>query len=421
MRERHSAQQGIDAGESAGVRSRRGSRYAGPGLLSRFGGRHGMAVAVAALLLGACVFAYPMVSNYIHQMGKDDVVDNQVSAVSSEDDESLEAERQRAVEYNQKLLDSRSIITDPFDPSAQRVTDSEYESVLNINGDGVMGTITIPKIHVEMPIYHGTSSEVLQNGVGHLQETSVPIGGESTHAVLSGHTGLPSMKVFDNLDELEVGDYFIISVLGEDHAYRVTSTEVVLPDETDSLAIQEGKDLVTLVTCTPYGINTHRLLVHAERCPVPEEWLDKGDSPFPSGYSDPPDKALLPSIVLGLLLAVLVIGGYLGVTRLREARKNGALSKSARAGARRGQRSRGGALRGETPASSPGAAPGGIQGVVPVVPATRRRHGETRGHIARDPMGRARHARRGLASVLDRKAGSGDGRSGRPGGRHFHA
>lgn len=261
-----------------------------------------------------------MVSNYLHQEEYGQAVERLTAKVTATDEEDLTAERELAIEYNEKLLGSRTIITDPFDPDQEQVTDEEYERVLNLGEDGVMATITIPKIHVELPVYHGTSDEALQKGVGHLQETSVPIGGESTHCVLSGHTGLPSSKIFDNLDQLEVGDYFIITVLGEDHAYRVTSTEVVLPDETESLVIQPGEDLVTLVTCTPYGVNTHRLLVHAERCEVPDEWLEKGDDEtFPAGYSDPPDKALLPSVLLGLLLAALVIGGYVGVTRWRKA------------------------------------------------------------------------------------------------------
>ena len=129
------------------------------------------------------------------------------------------------------------------------------------------------------------------------------------------------MKIFDNLDQLEVGDYFVISVLGEDHAYEVTSIEVVLPDETDSLVIERGRDLCTLVTCTPYGINSHRLLVHAERCELPAEWLDKGDADFPSGYTAPPDKALLPSVLLGLALAAGIIGLWLLVSWLRRRRR----------------------------------------------------------------------------------------------------
>lgn len=360
--------------------------------------RRDIVVAVVALIVGVAVFCYPMVSDYLSKLNTTHVTDVQSEVVGGTDPNVLEAERQKAIDYNQRLLSSTTVITDPFDPSTQRVTDEEYESVLNLNGDGVMGTITIPKIHVEMPIYHGTDDETLQKGVGHLQETSVPIGGESTHSVLSGHTGLPSMKVFDNLDQLEVGDYFIITVLGEDHAYRVTSTEVVLPDETDSLVIQPGKDLCTLVTCTPYGINTHRLLVHAERCDVPDEWLNKGDSTFPAGYSDPPDKALLPSILIGLALAAAIIVGYTVVRRVIERRRqlpDGPGSRGRGAGSN-GPRGSGGAAGGKHFASGGASRPtpgdrssgGSVVGFKPAVPSrgtsrptrrhpsgTGRRHG----------------------------------------------
>ena len=280
-------------------------------------GRRQIAVALLAFVIGAACIAYPFVSDAVNQSREKQVVEAVGSAVSAIDEPTLAAEREKAVTYNQQLLDGRAVVTDPFDPDAERPTGEDYDNVLNLSGDGVMATINIPKIHVELPVYHTTDSDVLEHGVGHLEGTSVPIGGESTHCVLSGHTGLPSMKIFDNLDQLEVGDYFVISVLGEDHAYEVTSVEVVLPDETDSLVIEQGRDLCTLVTCTPYGINSHRLLVHAERCEVPTEWLDKGEADFPSGYVEPPDKALLPSVLLGLLLAALVIGGYVLISKLR--------------------------------------------------------------------------------------------------------
>ena len=300
-----------------GIRSRVGSSPAAPGPCGK------IVAAVIALLAGLLCIAYPFVSNAVHQGEQRVVVEQSREIVSEADDDLLDAERERAVAYNTQLLSSRAVVTDPFDPDAEKPTDEDYESVLNLAGDGVMATINIPKIHVEFPIYHGTEADTLQRGVGHLEQTSVPIGGESTHCVLSGHTGLPSMKIFDNLDQLEVGDYFVISVLGEDHAYEVTSIEVVLPDETDSLVIVPGEDLCTLVTCTPYGINSHRLLVHAERCDLPAEWLDKGEADFPSGYSEPPDKALLPSVLLGLLLAALIIGVYVLVSKLRERRDGG--------------------------------------------------------------------------------------------------
>lgn len=300
-----------------------------------------------------------MVSNGLQQAAQGKVISVQQDAVSKTPEEDLTVEREKAVAYNERLRNGRAIVTDPFDPDAQRPSDEEYKQVLNIEGDGVMGTLAIPAIHVNLPIYHGTSDEVLQKGVGHLEGSSVPIGGDSTHAVLSGHTGLPSMKVFDSIDQLVEGDYFIIQVLGEDHAYRVTSIETVFPDETDSLVIQEGRDLCTLVTCTPYGLNTHRLLVHAERCAVPDEWTTKGDAEFPAGYSDPPDKALLSSVLLGLLLAALIIGGYVAWSKWH--------------------RTHGGVSLRRAEGSSATAAPAvprsrseGVQGVSPIVPVSRR-------------------------------------------------
>lgn len=331
-----------------------------------------IAAAVIALLVGLLCIAYPYVSNAVLQ-GEQRVVVEQSREVTSEADDSLlDAERQRAISYNEDLLSSRAVVTDPFDQDAEKPTNEDYESVLNLAGDGVMATITIPKIHVEFPIYHGTEADTLQRGVGHLEQTSVPIGGESTHCVLSGHTGLPSMKIFDNLDQLEVGDYFVISVLGEDHAYRVTSVEVVLPDETDSLVIEQGRDLCTLVTCTPYGVNTHRLLVHAERCELPAEWLDKGDADFPSGYTEPPDKALLPSVLLGLLLAALVIGIYVLVSKLRSRGRGGSGSAPVSAG-RPTPRPTGRHFAGQGPGGGESAGPRRAVGVRPVIPRDGRR------------------------------------------------
>ena len=283
--------------------------------------RAGVVIAVLALLVGAAFIAYPFVSDAVNQSRERGVIEATVVSVENADEATLEAERGRAYEYNERLLDGRAVVTDPFDPDAERPNDEDYNEALNLSGDGVMCTINIPKVRLELPVYHTTDESVLSHGVGHLQGTSLPIGGDSSHCVLSGHTGLPTMKIFDNLDQLEVGDYFVISVLGEDHAYEVTSIEVVLPDETDSLVIERGRDLCTLVTCTPYGINSHRLLVHAERCELPAEWLDKGDADFPSGYTAPPDKALLPSVLLGLALAAGIIGLWLLVSWLRRRKR----------------------------------------------------------------------------------------------------
>lgn len=332
----------------------------------------GILVAFAALLIGLACITYPFISDAINQSKERSVIEASVVEVQNTDEAALAAEREKAVTYNQQLLDGRAVVTDPFDPDAERPTDEDYDNVLNLSGDGVMATINIPKIHVELPIYHTTDTDVLEHGVGHLEGTSVPIGGESTHCVLSGHTGLPSMKIFDNLDQLEVGDYFVISVLGEDHAYRVTSVEVVLPDETDSLVIEQGRDLCTLVTCTPYGVNTHRLLVHAERCELPAEWLDKGDADFPSGYTEPPDKALLPSVLLGLLLAALVIGAYVLISKLRSRGRGGSGSAPVPAG-QPTPRPTGRHFAGQGPGGGASAGPRRAVGVRPVIPRDGRR------------------------------------------------
>ncbi len=277
-----------------------------------------IAGAVVALLLGIALLAYPFVSNALLDSAQGKVLHTQQDAVANSSEEDLSAAREFALQYNRDLVGSRTVVTDPFDETALRPTDGSYDEALNIAGDGVMGTLCIPRIHVEEPIYHTVDDDVLQKGVGHLEETSLPIGGPSSHCVLSGHTGLPSGKIFDDLDRLEVGDYFIIQVLGEDHAYRIYDIETVLPDETQSLVIQPDRDLCTLVTCTPYGVNTHRLLVHGERCDVPAEWLERdADETFPSGYSQPMDRMIVPSVLLGLLLAAILIGASTAVLRYR--------------------------------------------------------------------------------------------------------
>lgn len=283
-----------------------------------------IAGAVVALLLGIALLAYPFVSNALLDSAQGKVLHTQQDAVANSSEEDLSAAREFALQYNRDLVGSRTVVTDPFDETALRPTDGSYDEALNIAGDGVMGTLYIPRIHVEEPIYHTVDNDVLQKGVGHLEETSLPIGGPSSHCVLSGHTGLPSGKIFDDLDRLEVGDYFIIQVLGEDHAYRIYDIETVLPDETQSLVIQPDRDLCTLVTCTPYGVNTHRLLVHGERCDVPAEWLDRdADETFPSGYSQPMDRTIVPSALLGLLLAAILIGVTTAVLRYRAKRGQG--------------------------------------------------------------------------------------------------
>lgn len=261
---------------------------------------------VVAMVVGVALIAYPIVSNWLSLVEREKVEQTHEQAIDETPEEDLSAYKVAAEQYNQDLLAGKTVVTDPFDPNALSDDSSErYWQVLNLGGDGLMGTLTIPKLGVSLPMYHGTDEDVLQKGVGHMATTSVPIGGPSTHAVMAGHTGLPAMVVFDRLETLSEGDYFVIRVLGEDHAYRITSTEVVLPTETDSLAIQGGRDLVTLVTCTPYGVNDHRFLVHAERCEVPAEYYENnhGVSPAEAVASAAADPVTTFSFI-GALIAV---------------------------------------------------------------------------------------------------------------------
>lgn len=227
-----------------------------------------MAAAVALFFGGAAVFCYPAVSNYLNQKNQAQVVQNYEQAVAGQDEDFLAEEWAKAEEYNENLAGDP--VHDPFVPGSGYALPDNYMDVLNL--DGVMGRITIPKIDVDLPIYHGTDAETLEKGVGHIEATSLPIGGEYRHAVLTGHRGLPSAELFTRLDELEQGDRFYIHVLDATLAYRVDQILTVEPQELENLVAEPGQDYVTLVTCTPYGINTHRLLVRGTRVPyVPEE------------------------------------------------------------------------------------------------------------------------------------------------------
>ena len=222
-----------------------------------------LVVSLILILGGACIFLYPNISNYFAKKNQVEAIREYDKLVIQTDEEKLNEEWQKAQTYNENL--SGEPVHDPFVAGSGYALPENYKEVLNISEDGIMAYIEIPKISVYLPIYHGTSSGVLEKGVGHIESTSVPIGGESTHSVLTGHTGLPSAELFTRLDELVVGDIFYIHVLNEVLTYKIYETKVILPDEIDELQIVSGKDLITLVTCTPYGVNSHRLLVKAER------------------------------------------------------------------------------------------------------------------------------------------------------------
>lgn len=219
-------------------------------------------ITLVCVVVGLGLMVYPFLSNYLYEHRQQDVIFNYQQEVEGLEDNRVEQALADAQSYNRALQSKRFTITEPFDPEVIRSElGSDYVQVLNLGGDGLMGYIEIPAISVYLPIYHGTSEQVLSSGVGHLENTSLPIGGESTHAVLSAHSGLSDKKLFTDLVLLQEGDQFYIHVLNRTLAYQVDRIQVVLPYETQALQITTGEDYVTLVTCTPYGINSHRLLV----------------------------------------------------------------------------------------------------------------------------------------------------------------
>ena len=207
---------------------------------------------------------YPLLSNYVNQKYASKIQTAYQELIQQTDDSVLQEAKQRAIAYNLAIIPGTA---DAYSEEALLSAAKNYDDQLDIAGNEIMGYVEISKIQVNLPIYHGTDAEVLDRGVGHLLGSSLPIGGENTHTILSGHSGMASQKMFTDLEQLTQGDVFYLNVLNETLAYQVTEINTVLPYETDLLGIVPGEDLCTLVTCTPYGINTHRLLVRGSRIP----------------------------------------------------------------------------------------------------------------------------------------------------------
>lgn len=257
---------------------------------------------------GAGIFLYPAVSNFLAERAQTNVIRSYQAAVDESNRQKLEEEWQKAEEYNENLAGDP--VHDPFVMGSGYVLPDNYEEVLNLNGDGVMGYLEIPKIDVELPIYHETSEEVLEKGAGHLEATALPIGGKNRHPVISAHRGLPSAELFTRLDEMEIGDWFYLSVLDETLAYEVDKITVIEPEELEFLTPEENRDLLTLLTCTPYGVNTHRLLVRGTRVPYEEtEFTKTGKEPEKSdSWRAQYLRAVLTGAALLAVLGLIIIG-----------------------------------------------------------------------------------------------------------------
>ncbi len=260
-------------------------------------------------LIGFGILVYPTVADQWNTYRQSRLISSYENTIEEMEPEDFTAEWEKARTFNDTLTQN-SIYGDVFGEEDQKLEDTEYWQVLNVGGDGVMGYLSIPKINIKLSIYHGTSDQVLQTGVGHLNGTKLPIGGESTHSVLAAHRGLPSARLFTDIDQLEKGDKFYIHVLDETLAYQVDQIlDMVDKDDTETLEkalqIEEGKDQVTLFTCTPYGVNSHRLLVRGTR--VPYEGEEEVSSTPVDTMLQAVQNYYMLYLILGLSVTLLII------------------------------------------------------------------------------------------------------------------
>ena len=263
-------------------------------------------ILVAIFLVGLCVVLYPTVSDFWNEKRQSQAIMNYDDLIVDLTPEDFSAHFASADEYNRKL----KLMSFPFIWHKQ--LKEEYYSTLDVNGDGMIGYITIEKIKVQLPIYHGTSDKVLNSAVGHMEGSSLPVGGESTHTVLSAHRGLPSAKLFTNLDKLGEGDIFTITVLDRTLTYQVDQVLIVLPDKIDELNVVEGEDYCTLVTCTPYGINTHRMLVRGTRI----ENIEK-----PKKINVITEAYQIDPLIVTPIVAIPILGGLLVYLMVRSSKE----------------------------------------------------------------------------------------------------
>lgn len=274
-------------------------------------------------LAGLSLLLYPFVANQWNNYRQKQLISGYEQVVSEKEAAEgidYDAERKKAEDYNEALLPC--VLPDSFALAESSGVDPVYMNTLNIAGDEMMGSVEIPKIDIKIPIYHTTEEEVLNKGAGHLEGSSLPVGGANTHAVISAHRGLPSASLFTDLDQMKVGDHFLIHVLDETLCYEVDKISVVKPEDTSALAVEDGQDLVTLLTCTPYGVNTERLLVRGHRVPYVEEEV-KEEKTVLSGSSLHTNYLLWVFVGLSVT-ALFVFVLYLKETKLkRRANKGG--------------------------------------------------------------------------------------------------
>ena len=265
-------------------------------------------LAFVTLIIGLSLLLYPSVSNYFRTWQQRRAIYRCVSSIADISNDDYTAYLESAMAFNRELAERQSVLMNLPDDLME-----EYYSVLNVSGNGILGYISVPSADIMLPFYHGTREAVLQEGAGHIEGSSFPIDGESVHAVISGHRGLPSSLLFTNLDKVKRGDSFVIYILDEAFVYKVYSIETVKPTEMQSLHIEDGKNICTLVTCTPYGINSHRMLVHGELMQAEEAEQElailSGASEIPFYY-----------VVLILEIPVAILSLILSLRKVRKMR-----------------------------------------------------------------------------------------------------
>lgn len=251
---------------------------------------------------------YPIISNYVNTLYASEIHTAYEEIIAQTDNSALMEAKELAIAYNESITPGAA--QDTYSQESLKEASVDYESQLNIAGDGIMGYVHVPKIGVNLPIYHGTDSDSLERGIGHLLGSSLPIGGADTHSILTAHSGMASQKMFSDLPQLAVGDVFYLNVLGETLAYQVDQINTVLPHDTTYLGIEQDMDICTLVTCTPFGVNTHRLLVRGSRIPYEEaEVIEEvtTQEEVASTWEQQYVKGLIVGLAVVMILAIIIL------------------------------------------------------------------------------------------------------------------
>ena len=268
-----------------------------------------LAVVFFVAALGLTV--YPIISNYVNTLYASEIHTAYEEVIEQTDNRALLEAKEQAIAYNETITPGAA--QDTYSQESLKEASVDYESQLNITGDGIMGYVHVPKIGVNLPIYHGTDSDSLERGIGHLLGSSLPIGGADTHSILTAHSGMASQKMFSDLPQLAIGDVFYLNVLAETLAYQVDEINTVLPHDTTYLGIEQDMDICTLVTCTPFGVNTHRLLVRGSRIPYEEaEVIEEVTTQEEVGstWEQQYVKGLVVGLAVVLILAIIILTAW---------------------------------------------------------------------------------------------------------------